>query len=609
MISFINKIFWKVISSVILALLIIAIWQWAIEAWTVDQVLDYLIEILKYGIPSTLFLYFIYKLFIEKIVLWFNRKKSAQVIAEVLPKVCQVSGAVRSGKDSSTIGASMIVKEHVLKKEKKELANLENDLYIYDFEKIKSWLDINGKKYFVASDHRINNVFTDMIRENECFIADYWIRKGINYKDHFRSWKYRRQNYVPDYAYQDGITPGGIHFLDLLKKYTILYIYHNFIPNFVMSNQPILESFTIVKKTGRIKKLFSKKLSQDFFKLKEDTPIPFPKRGFVIETETAILYSNTDKKTENENKDENGIREFYTTSGHILREEVFIYGITQSPTRTSKFLRELYPGYQHVFKMKFKATSGFKRFIIRIRILFKKIKKLRLYVSHLILCKTLRRDVLTKQHSRRTYRIKKKISRLSQKEVKVFNKGYIIFYKGVYDELGDVKRKVKFPIFGVIQESKTNATTYTSYGFKQTNKITDCFGKYDTFFMYTVREIKEIIRNEHFVNVPNWESFKVSFEDINYMNYITFIAMTNIAIKELEKEEKSRKKHLTKLKQDRKSLELPNLIILEDKELFNLMKDYGISEKGVDLSSKTYRADIIKMLAVEYKSFNRKEHK
>ena len=44
-------------------------------------------------------------------------------------------------------------------------------------------------------------------------------------------------------------------------------------------------------------------------------------------------------------KDKTGMREFYTTAGHILRETVYVYGITQSHTRTLLALRELYPGY------------------------------------------------------------------------------------------------------------------------------------------------------------------------------------------------------------------------------------------------------------------------
>ena len=41
----------------------------------------------------------------------------------------------------------------------------------------------------------------------------------------------------------------------------------------------------------------------------------------------------------------------------------------------------------------------------------------------------------------------------------------------------------------------------------------------------------------------------------------------------------------------------------------NLITDFGISEQVIDLASKTYRADMIKSLAVEYKSFNRKDYK
>lgn len=667
MIRIANRFFWKILSIAILVLLLYVIYKWTFDEWTIEKVLESLTTGFTYGAPITLFIYIIYKMYIERIILWFNRRKSAKVIADDLPKIVQVSGPVRVGKDSSTVGAAIITKEHILRKERRELKKLQDNLYIYDFEKIVDWLDKNGTNFFVASDKRINNVFTDMIKENDCFIADYWIKKGITPKNHFFSWKYKKDKYIPDVAFVDGITPGGVHFLDMLKKFTILYIYHNFIPNFIMSNQPILESFTIVKKTGRINKLFSKKLSQDFFKLKKDTPIPFPKRGFVIETETAILYSNTDKAEENEIKDVTGIREFYTTAGHILREEVYVYGITQMATRVVKALRELYQGYQHVFRLKFRSTANFNRRLLRLRITFKKLKIFRLKVRRFYKKIYLKfyRERFRKNHvdpsfekriTKRIHKVRKKISLLSQKEVQLFSKGYVVFYKGIYENIGDVGKRVKFPVLGIIQENKNDNITYSSYGFKQTNKIVDCFGRYDTWFMYTIREIKETIRDTHFTDVPNWDGFKVSFDDINYMNYQPLKGMISIAINLKDQEELERNKLLKKEKQNRAHIKIPEYEIFSELELTQMAKDYieefktleqtftfnnnylikelskfyksnpdlenlekeelnylaedlGIEYKSSEMLITSWRTYITKLLAVEYKKFNGKDLK
>ncbi|KFZ27062.1 MAG: hypothetical protein KQ78_00837 [Candidatus Izimaplasma bacterium HR2] len=667
MIKLINRLFWKVIVIAILLTILFVIWQYSLDNWSLDQVADFMIELVMYGLPILLFIIIIYKTFIERIVLWFNRKKSADVIVNKLAKINQISGSVRSGKDSSTVGAAMIAREYILKRERKELSKLEHDLYIYDFELIKKWLNKNGKKFFVASEYRINLVFSEMIKENDCFIADYW-KKKIDLKEHFHSWKYRKDKYTPDVAFQDGLTPGGLHFLDMLKRYTILYMYHHYVPNFIMSNQPILESFEIIKKSGKIERLFSKKLSQDYFKLKEVTAIPFPKRGFIIETETAIFYSNTDKTEGEYFKDESGIREFYTTAGHILREEVFLYGITQSATRTLKALRELYPGYQHIFKMKFRSTATFSRSIIKLRSQLKKFRiflleferwiyrsskniyiiqklatrknnrkarklntieksikakinrlkynasklpedKTSRYKLHLISTRILllefkrwiyrssiKLNVVEKRFTRKIYQIKHKISKLSQKDATKWSKGYIIFYKGIYENIKDVGKRVSFPKFGVILENNSDVTTYSTYGFKQTNKIVDCFGRYDTHFMYTIREAKEILQNMHFMDVPNWEGFKVKFEDIQEMNYATFNALMTIVLQKMKEEETELKKLKNKEKQRKESMIPPSFTNLSNKELSHLAVDFGIEFKSLRYTFIFYKKRLIKKL-------------
>lgn len=607
MIKIANRIFWKVISLLLLFLSIFIIWQWSINEWTGEDIFEFLLTVAKYGIPGILFIRIIYKTYIERIILWSYRRKSAEVLAEELSPINQVSGAVRAGKDSSTVAASMIVKDYILRKERKELNKLEHDLYIYDFEKIKSWLDKNGKRFFVASDFRINIQFKKMIRENKCFIHDYWLKK-VDPKEHYRGYIYKNGKHIPDVAFKDGIKPGGIHFLHLLKRYTLLYMYHYYVPNFVLSNQPILENYTVDKKTGKIDRLFSKIFSQDYLKLKEETPIPFPMRGFVIQTENAIIYSNTDKDGEKYFKDESGMREFYTTAGHLLREKVYLYDITQSESRTLKALRELYPGYQHVFQMTFKATSDFTRSLIRLRQHLKRFKILRLRLYRYIRSNTLLKLSFLKNKNKVTrltkqiYRTKRKISRLSQKEARKWSKGYIIFYKGVYEHIRDVGRKVSFPRLGVIHESKKDTTSYQTYGFKQTVKITDCFSRYDTHFMYSIREAKEILQDMHFTEIANWESFKVTFEEIRSMNYKTFIEMMNVVIEKLKAEEKERKKRLKEI-QNRKP-DIPNLNKLSLKELGYLVKDFGIESK-VNKASPTLKQDIMNLLLNQYKSFRK----
>jgi len=583
-----NKIFWKLITLVTFILLLFVIFMFATDKWTIEQILDFMLISLYYLVPSILIYYILYKLFLERLILFFQRKKSAVILAEEINQVNQVSGPVRVGKDASTIGAAVIVGEHIIKKEKKELKTIREQLYIYDFNLINTWLDKNGSKFFVSSEERINNVFTSMLKENNSFIDPYWVAKGIEPSKHFYRWSLNKDKLVPDVAFNDGLYPGGIPFLDMLRKYCMIYMYHHYVPNFIMSNQPILEKFQIIDRK-KIHRLFSKKLSQDFFKLKEDTPMPFPLRGFFIETETAIFYSNTDREGEKETKELNGIREFYTTVGHILREKVFLYGITQSPTRTIKALRELYPGYQHVFKRKFRGTSDYRRGFISFRIFLKKLKVIRLKLFRWIKLKIKFYSSIEKSLYRKIYKTKRKISYLHQKKTRLFNKGYIVFYKGIYENIKDVGKKVSFPTFGVMHENKSQNTLYNSFGFKQVNKIADCFGRYDTHVMKFIREQKEIIHNYDFTKVPNWEDFSIKLSDSVYLGYSQFQEILKVSIAKITREKEALQKIENKRMQRHKQGVSPELNILEISELLELVKDFNAVDgfKEVIVAFKT----------------------
>lgn len=587
--------FWKIVSTLVLILGGIAITFWLIDDWSIEQLYDYTVTVLTYGIPTVLILWILYKLFFEKLYLWYMRKQSAKVIIDELSQVNQVSGAVRSGKDSSTVAAAMITKEEILRREKKELKELQYKLYIYDFEKLDTFLDEHGKRFFKASDKAIKYEFKKVMKHYDCFLTEYH-KKKIDPQKHYNNYFYRSKSYIPDVAYHDGITKGGTHFLKMLQRYILLYMYHHYIPQFIMSNQPILEDVKIDKKTGRKQMIYSKMFSQDFIKLKEPgTPMPFPMRGFIIQTETSITNPNTDKEEAEYFKDKSGMREAYTTIGHLLRENVFYYDITQSPVRTMLALRELYPGYQHIFKRKFRSTSDFSRLIIKIRIVFKKLKVFRTRFKRFLVFHLYR----SKKHenlrrlSIKIYKLKRKISKMYQKEAIKFSKGYIVFYKGVYENINDVGKRVSFPRFGLLQDNRKNTTTYQTKGFKQTVKITDCFGLYDTHFFYSVREIKNQINDMDFTQVRSWTKFEVEEADYNYMNYNTLNSLMQPIKHFKEQRQIQREILLNEIKQ--KPPTIPELEKLDNKELLHLIDD--VNHLKYQELIRTLRVDLITVLS------------
>ena len=577
-------LFRKILYTVLFVVFVYGWWRYFRDGWTYSEALDFFYRAGRIILPIVGTIYISYKTFIERWLLLYYRSKSGEVLTERLSKIVQKSGAVRSGKDASTVGAALLVKKNIIEKELKELRRLRYVLWIYDFGRLDAWLNKNGEQFLVAGDQRHRAIFIRMMREHHCFIKQELIDSGkVDPRKHYFLWSKHAGQRVMDFNYRDGLTPGGVPFLDLLKSYVIMYVQHIFVPNFIMSNQPIMEDFGIEGKT--IKKLFSKKFSQEYIKLKDDKPIPLPLRGFIIETETAIFYSNTDKAVENENKNTNGIREFYTTAGHTLREQVFLYGITQSATRVSKAMRELYPGYQHVFKHRYRGTSGYTRVMLSIVIALTKFKIARLKawraVTTKLQVKVLKRDrerIIRKGiYTRWMNHLTKRISKLEAFSRRLFNRGFIEFYIGVYENLEDVGKRVDFPKMGVLIESKADAHTYYAFGFKQTNLIKDTWGRYDTHYMKFIRDEKEKDHPMHFADVPSWESFNLAYDDADYMGYRVFKEIFQFVVDKIDRKHKDRVKRSNLLHQDRTKAEAPDFAQMFDDELFNLASDYGIT--------------------------------
>jgi len=602
--SVFSKIVWRIITIVLLILIILATWNYFLGHWTFDDVINYSIETLKYLLPGVFISYVLFKLFGEKILYWFGRRKSAAINIDEIPGTAQVSGPKRKGKDSSQTGAAIIIAEEYRRRYKRELKVTRQKLYIYDFEAIHETLEERGSDLFVASDYRVKNVFTSMIISKKCFILPYWIKKGVDHKEHYRTWKYFKDRKVPDVAFIDGLTPGGKHMLDMLLRYFLVYMRVNHITNYIMSNQPIIEAHEVTK-SGEVKLQFSKLFSQDFLKLKEKTPMPFPIGGIGLETETAIFYPNTDRKIEEYIKNKSGIRETHTTSGHLFREEFLLRGITQSKTRTNLSLRELYEGYIHVFGFKYVCTSNFIRFTYTLR------RNINL-VRHWIIGLRMKLNIVKARRNQlqiKQFKLRKRISLLHQKDLKKWSKGYLVFSLGIYDNIEDCGKMVKYPLFYGIKDSSSKSSPYRMLGFKQVNKITDSFGRYDTWQMYSVREAKERLINVHFKDIPTWEGRKMKPHEMKYMNYSVMDQMLKVPMDfaaEFEKNEKIRK---NKFKQYISVPVLPDLIKLETKELLMLCNEFGIPKDTFDKASTHYRADIIKTLSIEYKSMRQKKQK
>lgn len=598
MIGFSKRILKKIIYYIFIVLLLYITFQYFFGSWNMEDLTEFGINLLKYGIPGLFIFYILYKSFIEKILLNHGEKVSAKVIADDIPMSCQVDGKKRSGKDSSQKGASLLVKRLKFKRWKKELKELTYKLYIYDFSRVDRYLNSYGNKLFVSSNKRINAVFSTMLKENKCFIHEYWIKNGIDPHEHLKSWKFRKSIYAPLIPFEDGLTTGGKHMLDMLRHYSILYMRVKYIPNFIMSNQPVLEESEIDKKTGRIKNLYSKIFSYDYISLRLETPIPLPYGGWMEESETGMFYTNTDKKNENDFKNKSGARDFHTTLGHLGQEELYVRGITQHKDRPIASLRELYEGYIHQFKFEFRATSDFTRSIYKLRRSMKMFKVFRLELTS----KIIKYKRIHPWLNRRIHKTRKSISILHQKDLKKWSEGYIIFFQGIYDNIQDSGKTVKYPVLWGLRLDK-RSSAYSMYGFKQISKIKDCFGRYDTWFMNTVREAKEQLIDMHFNDVPKWKGFNVEYQDIQEMNYPIFNQLVQVRTTYNEKVANQRKKQQNLDIQRRKEGVVLDLKEIEFEELIIMYVELGLDKTLKYDLEKITREQTEKAIKNAYKSF------
>jgi hypothetical protein len=595
-----RRIFWTILTIVSLFLILVVIWKIALAYWTFNDGLIFMGESLKVLIPSMLLLWILFKLFLERIILHFARKQSGEIIADKIPKDAQVDAPKRTGKDSSQTAGAIVLKETLLRRYKKELNILRQKLYLYDFKKLDKFLNENGSKFFVSSKLKFKKVLIEILRENKSFIKDYWLEHDVDYKAHINSYKFRSGKRVPDIPFHDGITVGGKHPLSMLKRYILVYLRIYLIPNFIMSNQPIIEDRKVTK-SGRIKTLYSKIFSVDYVSIKQETPMPFFPGTIVLETETGILYTNTDKEIEKYISNISGIKEFHTIFGHLLEEEAYFRAITQDKNRPNKSLRELYEGFIHIFKMEFIGTRDFIRFNYKVRRLLVLLSRFRYkIIYHYFSFKWINKKI---------HKLERKLSILHQKDLKLWAKGYIIFYQGIYANIEDSGKNVKYPLLFGIKENKKRNQIYPTHGFKQVAKITDAFGRYNTHMMYTVREAKERIYSEHFTDVENWTSLDMNLEEMEVMKYPVTKKMNQAAVEHRDNAALEKVKQIKKFVSKQREVTVPTLKKLKLNELIDLCTDYGINVEQIDDASETYETDLIKALSIEYRKHHEKPKK
>ena len=240
-----------------------------------------------------------------------------------------------AGKDTLISGMISVLRNDLIEKILDEMEEIEVICYLYNFDALNNYLDLNHKLFMVNTRAAFFKQFISMMEDNNCFIKKHYIN-NIETEKHINNLYLVKKNINFEaiqnvkYQYYNGIDRK--HFLTLIIRYSMLYIRINYYQNYVITNQPFLET----------PHLAAKEFCTDFIKINnKHSQWPWPLAGGVIifESEADAFYTNVGKG--NESVVDLGIRNFKAFFRHLLGENSVWIQNGQRVKRTNKSLREL----------------------------------------------------------------------------------------------------------------------------------------------------------------------------------------------------------------------------------------------------------------------------
>ena len=507
-----------------------------------------------------LFFKFYHKYFGSLKIYEYDYSLTKEYIINKLPHIAKVYGKTGSGKDSLTIGCAGILSNNMRNKLIIDLDELKRILYIFDFNHIDKFI-VNNYNLFTSFSMKINQYnLISVLNKNYGFIKQRF-RKEISYKKlstYYLMQLEQPKQYLTKYSFYDGINYHA--FYDLLLEYILKYIRVYIEANFIMSNQPVVESLEY--------NLMAKKFSMNFLQIKElsyqkggkkyNSKMLFPWKNqmIILETEAGSWYFNRDKENSKVIY-ETGVRDFKAYNRHFI-EDLYWFIVDQDALRVDKLLRELDHSYIQVLE-KNVIDGGIKRVTFYNFLLNRVNKKINKKERKIIkreakfINYNKRLNIYDKLNNRKKISKYKKILaktkkiNLSDKLDKLYvkakkykeiianakNEGYITILINVSDQPTPVNL-VKSTIYEIMK--RTKPMYHESYQISLTFKIKDIHGRYDTHYMKAVAEEIALKSKLDFINVPRWNpNLKINKDDALYMGYPASFNMFNISKQEYEK--------------------------------------------------------------------------
>ncbi len=178
-------------------------------------------------------------------------------------KIIKFFGHTGAGKDTIVAGCSSVLVRHFEQKTFMDLNKIKDICYIFDFDLLDNDLSINYKGFMSFSKELIEANFIKMASMRNYYVKKYYIKQDklkddVIYKDYL-NFKDDVLSYDTKYCY--GVGVNRKHFLQMIiEEYIEWFIRLNYEHNFLLTNQPFVESYD--------KGLMAKEFSFNFIRIK-----------------------------------------------------------------------------------------------------------------------------------------------------------------------------------------------------------------------------------------------------------------------------------------------------------------------------------------------------
>ncbi|MFA5006254.1 MAG: hypothetical protein WC509_02115 [Candidatus Izemoplasmatales bacterium] len=429
---------------------------------------------------------------------WYVHEIRSELTADFVrvkfPRSVKYSGFRGAGKDSTANAIIRILREDLVRHNIEEMDEIRIICFPYDFDALDDELQENHEALMTNSKTEFFGKFIEIMKANDCFLKPTY-RKEIDPEAHLQELYTMRKQPAKDVVekiamkYDDGIQKQ--HFIALLIKYSLLYVRVNYLPEYVITNQPYIED----RETGMMAKVFS----TNYTAIQQDTAKwAWPIVGGVIidETEADAFYPNIGKKG---SAIKSGTRNFKAFFRHLLGESSVWFQVGQKSERTEKSIRELDTAFVTVLEQT-KILGGEKRiFFVNLWL-----RWVEYWVE-----KSIRKKSKERQIRRRAKAIMA-IRRLQ-------NRGGYIYVDMIVSRSEQASSVNELSLREALAYDKPIRINYL---IKLCFPITQCYGGYNTHYLEALAEILARKSKERWQDIPSWDpDMTLKMKNIEHMNY------------------------------------------------------------------------------------------